>query len=343
MYGVVVMIVTLPILLVAINLGFNPFAGADPAKQPLNVLVGNLTQSSATVSFETLDEATTAFIRYGTSANNLDSVVYDERDNAGNQEFFFHVMDLSGLTPETSYFYEIVVDGDEYQNGTQPFTFNTPTRQTSPSTPNPVFGTIVGNGEEIMIYAHAVGSDGSVSTPTIQVLSDNNNYTFDKGLMKNEATGLAFNLENADILIIALNETGESGGLEFAAEGQPSAITLSSNFSQEYSPTLTSITGASANPSPTSLASQATAIPTPAVSPTSPFIDPADTGATPTPSPTFIPSSTPIPVASTIPSPTPTVTLPDTALDAKSSAIIGLGLIIMGAIVYKYHLASHQD
>lgn len=94
--------------------------GANPTITPKDVRVGSLSDSSATVSWVTAD-ATIDFISYGLSPG-VGTVVSETQDD---QKFFTHSITISGLNPETVYYFKINSEGTLFDNNGIPWQFTT--------------------------------------------------------------------------------------------------------------------------------------------------------------------------------------------------------------------------
>lgn len=79
---------------------------ATPETTPKNISNSNITNKSFTVSFYT-DEETIAFIKYGTSANDIKQQVSDDRDQLSGviKPYRLHHITVRGLEPNTNYYY----------------------------------------------------------------------------------------------------------------------------------------------------------------------------------------------------------------------------------------------
>ena len=112
-------ILALAVLLVSLVAGlllFNNGTGvfsprATPETTPQRVRISNVTDKTFTVSFFT-DEATVAYIKYGTDANKLDRQSSDDRDQLSGvvKPYRLHHVTVRGLEPNTDYFYVLGTD-----------------------------------------------------------------------------------------------------------------------------------------------------------------------------------------------------------------------------------------
>lgn len=134
---------------------------ATPQTTPKNVKITNVTDTTFTVSFVT-DEATTAFLKYGTSATALNSREGDDRDQlAGNVSTYnTHHITLRTLQPNTSYFFTIGTgSSSQFDNNGQPYTVKTSTKTGTQSTAQTIYGTV--------LTKDSTAADGSIVYVTV--------------------------------------------------------------------------------------------------------------------------------------------------------------------------------
>jgi hypothetical protein len=87
--------------------------GASADAAPKDIRVGNVTDNSATISWTT-DKQTSGTLNWGTSEGNTGKA---ENEDQSGQKYFNHSINLSGLVPNTNYFYKINSDGTIFDNG----------------------------------------------------------------------------------------------------------------------------------------------------------------------------------------------------------------------------------
>ncbi|MFQ5492731.1 MAG: fibronectin type III domain-containing protein [Candidatus Dojkabacteria bacterium] len=239
---VLVLLIGIPAVILAINLGFNPFAKAGPTETPKEIVIGNQTATSATVSFLTPAAATDATLKYGTSTDSLDLIASDNRDigtgTSGN--YTTHIIDLKNLQANTEYYFSPIIGGVEYDNGGSPFTFRTLPSVDTVATPQPNFGRIEPREEGALVYTHAF-HDGRFSTAAIASTAQNGTFTFDLGTLRDTETGSAFDLTDARILSFASTGEGAKGGVIYSSDSSPGTITIAPGYAATYSPTMTSL------------------------------------------------------------------------------------------------------
>ncbi len=95
--------------------------GASTEASPKDIRVSNITDNSATISWTT-DKATLGFVTWGLSQGDTNKV---ESEDVSSQKYFSHNISLTGLSPNTNYFYKINSDGASFDNGGIPWQFTT--------------------------------------------------------------------------------------------------------------------------------------------------------------------------------------------------------------------------
>ncbi len=110
---------------------------ASPDLIPQNITVSNLSDTSATISWQTSAEAT-SFIRFGqTSPNEQTSL--DDRDNKNPQPHLIHYVTLKNLSPKTTYQYKIISS----KTSSDTLNFTTATPLSSQTGFQPIIGSVL--------------------------------------------------------------------------------------------------------------------------------------------------------------------------------------------------------
>ncbi|KXK26508.1 MAG: hypothetical protein TR69_WS6001000512 [candidate division WS6 bacterium OLB20] len=248
--ALLILVIGIPATIVAINLGFNPFAFASPTESPAELVVANVTDTSVTVSFLTPAAPTDALIKYGTAADALNLIASDTRDLTTGQSgaYRVHTFEISNLNPGTEYFFAPVIGGTTYNNGNTPYSFETFTTLDAPAVPNPKYGSVNPTSAGALVRAHAV-NDGTVSTPISTLTADNGTFTFDAGSLRTQ-DGEVFDLQGAEVIAVIATEDNARGGVQFDASAQPGRVAITGNSTLAYSPVLTALpeTGITATP-----------------------------------------------------------------------------------------------
>lgn len=137
----ILLIIGIAILLVGIPLGvflmsngsFGFKLGAQTDTLPQGVSVSNVTPNSVTITWSTGKSADGA-VSYGLSANQMNITTQENSVGTIN-----HTVNLSGLVPNSHYYFVIVSGGEKHysnQETKEPYTFDTPqTRAVATPTP----------------------------------------------------------------------------------------------------------------------------------------------------------------------------------------------------------------
>lgn len=87
--------------------------------QPQNVRITNVTDTSFSVSYYTLDKIS-GLIKYGENIS-LDKSAFDQRDGGKLNNHLIHSFTVNNLTPSTKYYFTIISGKDTYYNNDKPF------------------------------------------------------------------------------------------------------------------------------------------------------------------------------------------------------------------------------
>ena len=149
--------------------GPQPPVVADPVIS--EVLVTNRRDVAFTVTWRT-DQPSDGWVEYGPTSN-LGQSAYDDRGNGMTAPL--HHVTLSGLTPQTSYYFRVHSGNTVVGQGNQPFAVTTLAVAT-PGTPITAYGQVqYGNGSpatDAMLIARLLDGSGTPSDPlSVLVLS----------------------------------------------------------------------------------------------------------------------------------------------------------------------------
>lgn len=112
--------------------------GASPTVTPKDVRIGNLSDTSATISWTT-EGKTSDFVSYG----DTQSVGNIENESQNNEKFINHSVTLSGLKAATNYYYKINSEGTTFDNNGIPWQFTTGPALSENQTSIPVSGLVI--------------------------------------------------------------------------------------------------------------------------------------------------------------------------------------------------------
>lgn len=111
---------------------------ASPEQTPQQIRVTNITDKSFSVSWIT-DQQTLGFLSYGKSAS-LGGTANDQV--SPNNPSLVHHVTVSGLSPNTSYFFKVGADKNLFDNDGQPYKMTTAPQLTTAPKTDVIFGTV---------------------------------------------------------------------------------------------------------------------------------------------------------------------------------------------------------
>jgi len=117
--------------------------GASPTITPKDVRVGSLSDSSATISWVTEDQ-TINFISYGTTPN-VGTIVNETEDD---NKYSTHSITVTGLNPESAYYFKINSNGTTFDNSGVPWQFTTGKVLSINPISIPVSGSVINSSGE---------------------------------------------------------------------------------------------------------------------------------------------------------------------------------------------------
>lgn len=178
--------------------------GADPNLAPKDVRVSSISDSSVNISWLTTT-STKVFISYGKSQS-LGTVVNESTENTA---YLTHSILLTGLDPETVYYFNINSNGTNFDNNGIPWQFTTGKNIGINSSSFPVSGSVItASGQPVkraLVYVLINGY--SIST----ISSESGNFVLQLGLARNLDLTSYTQIDPAKTIldISAISETGE--------------------------------------------------------------------------------------------------------------------------------------
>jgi len=119
------------IFILLVYFGFRIFGSRAADFEPKDVVISNIGQNSATITWTTGAE-TQGVIEYGTTPTALNFFAPESVQTKN------HNVDLTLLSPSTTYYFQIRVNDKKYDNGGVPWTFTTKTvEKTAIPSPSP--------------------------------------------------------------------------------------------------------------------------------------------------------------------------------------------------------------
>jgi len=197
-FGLIFLIIAIPFTIAVLSLVLDISTGADPAKEPKETVVSNLSESSATISWVTATE-TEGMVQFGTSEGSLNLVGNDIRDVGNDSALAYrqHIVELKNLSPSTTYFFTMMNDGEVH--GSSSGSFKTHGVSDSVSLPNTIKGSTSPASPYSLVYVYASnGRDTSEVRSTYT--SENGTFTYDIADLKTEDGSTLFPLEGAKLV-----------------------------------------------------------------------------------------------------------------------------------------------
>lgn len=239
----------LGLLIISIGVGITTFLvnqtslfgiNANPSKEPQNVRITNITDTSFSVSYITNDNVTGS-IAYGLSTNVNQTALDDKDQQSGNvANHKIHSITLTKLSPKTTYYFNITSGNQVYENNNTPFQVTTgPPLSENPSSQKPITGKVIlSNGsvpEEGILY---------VTTDNSQVISatikSDGTYILPLNSLRNSDLSSYYNFTQDTVLkMLVLGDSFKSNiTLSINQINPVPTITLSSdyNFSSNEQP-----------------------------------------------------------------------------------------------------------
>lgn len=183
--------------------------GASSEGTPKDVRISNISGDSATVTFMT-DKETLAFIKWGDSESSLKNIANEDESE---QKYFAHSINLTGLTPKTTYFFTINSDGVNYDNNGVLWQLVTGSAISLNTTSIPLSGSVItASGNEVkrgLVYLNVSGYMMSTIT------SDTGNFVFQLGSARSTNLREYLQIDPASTLLEISIQT-EQGGFSSA-------------------------------------------------------------------------------------------------------------------------------
>jgi len=147
-----------------------------------NIRVTNVTDVAFTVSWVS-DDVETGSVRYGTSFGSLPGTAYDKRGIPHSGQT--HYVEVTGLAPSTTYYFDVVSGGVTYSNGGSHYTAATAATLGAPSS-DTIYGQVFKNdgstpadGTIVLVTVRDNnGAGGSGDSQTLSCLVDGTGYWY---------------------------------------------------------------------------------------------------------------------------------------------------------------------
>lgn len=197
--GLVVMVAALPLILVVLRLVLDASSLADEETLPNEVVVSNISDTHATISWFTNTEAE-GYVKYGTSETSLNLIASDIRDLGKDSSFSYkqHIVEISNLSPGTKYYFQVYSNGLAATNA--PGAFTTDATSSEVQLPRTYKGKV--NVERAYLPVYAFASNGTtVSEVRSSYTASNGTFTFDLSKLQTQSGSAEFSLEDSKVVV----------------------------------------------------------------------------------------------------------------------------------------------
>lgn len=192
--------------------------GADSSVSPKDIRASNISDTGATISWTT-DKPTTDFIVWGEGKSSVSQVL---KEDQSDQKFFTHSINLSGLKPNTTYFYKINSEGNEFDNKGIPWELTTGAPLNESTFPIVMSGSVINaTGVQVkraLVYANVSGY--LLSTLT----SDSGTFVFQLGSARNQDLQSYVSIDPAQTTVelsVQAGADGDASATIFPQSGNP--------------------------------------------------------------------------------------------------------------------------
>jgi len=210
------------------------FPKASPETTPKHVKITNVGDSTFTVSFVT-DTAVPGYIKYGTSANQLDLRVGDDRDQLSGSvgEFTTHHITARNLSSSTTYYFEIGTGtAFMYKDNDTPYSVITASKIGGAPEAFTAYGTVVTKAstpaKDSIVYLTA-----NNSAPLSTLVKSSGSWALTLSTARTEDLGSYATIDDSsslNIFVQGKDDTQTSTVMVTAKDAQPVAtITLGQN------------------------------------------------------------------------------------------------------------------
>jgi len=194
----IVLIIAIPFTIAALQLVLDIGSEADETKHPKEIVVSNITESSAVISWTTQTE-TEGYVKYGTSADNLNLLGSDKRDLGKEtaEAYKEHIVEVINLSPTTTYHIQVYADGETQD--TYIAQFQTRAVSESVALPKTIKGKTSTQRAYSLVYVFA--SNGrDVSEVRSTYTAANGTFTYDISNLMSSDGSTPFSLDSAKLV-----------------------------------------------------------------------------------------------------------------------------------------------
>jgi len=198
--------------------GYFAYCNEGSGYSPNRITLSNVGSNTAVISYATWDKVS-SWLRYGTTAASLSSLVYDVRGEGS--ETTKHYISLTNLAASTTYYYDIVTSGSTDDNNSEHYSFKTGAA-INPVAARMVSGQVSKKGggqvEDAIVYVRLKdtnangdsGASGWVSTRT----NSSGNFSIDlNAIRRGDGIGLfSYSQLGGDTIEVVVDGSGDGRG-----------------------------------------------------------------------------------------------------------------------------------
>mgnify|MGYP001033913513 CR=1 FL=1 len=204
---VLIFLIGIPLTVFAGYKAVQWFTSAGGDTQPHNIIIGNLAQSSVTVTWTTEDKVSGSAILVENGTEKTTAI-----DRRGSKRRNTHYVEFENLEPGTSYKFKIISGSDTYQGDEgENFSFTTPNVLAEQPTPIAASGEVEGNwGDDVLIY---IGLKDKSTYPAITILNDSGSWIVDLSVMRKVTDKTLYKVSSTSSLVILGVSEVDNGGV----------------------------------------------------------------------------------------------------------------------------------
>lgn len=217
------------VVLVSQQSGLSFFTKAGPTSTPRQVRISNISETGFTVSWIS-DTSVSGFVKYGADQNVLDKTFADDRDRVSGMTGLFttHFVTISGLKPNTPYYFTIGSGSTSYDDSGKPYTVKTAKTAAKPAADTISGKVLLGSGQPASGVIVYVEVEGGAPLSALTKTSGTWSLSLSATRTKDLEGYLEYDKQNAKVSIFAqAAELGTANMAVTTAEDSPVAdITL---------------------------------------------------------------------------------------------------------------------
>jgi hypothetical protein len=206
---------------------------ANPASEPKNVQITNISDSSFTVIYTT-DDSVIGTLTYGQEPDQLNSIGLDERDQLSQKvnKYNVHSITLNNLTPDTTYYFAINSGSKTIKNNEEPFSVTTgPSITSAPTNQTPMAGRVLNpEGKNVVEGLVTVNINGAQKISSL--IRDNGNYTVPLNNLRTTSLNKYYNISENQTINMTISSENLTSTLNLAKDqiSPVPVVTLSKSY-----------------------------------------------------------------------------------------------------------------